>query len=80
MATNPNILPCPKCGSADHLDVYSYDNGWRHVECTDTKCLNLGPGAGNIREAIKLWNEKARATPQFTETTDMKFYRDGKEI
>lgn len=52
----PKIKPCPQCSSSSDLDVYSYDNGWRHVECD--KCFYLGPGEGSIRAAIKSHNEK----------------------
>ena len=34
MATNPKMLPCPKCGLADFLNVYDYD-GARYVECNN---------------------------------------------
>ncbi len=53
------ILPCPKCGNTD-LSIYTYDNGWRHVECDE--CLYLGPGEGNMRQAVKQHNEQFEAT------------------
>lgn len=56
MATNPKLKPCPECSESDHLAVYTYDNGWRHVECT--ACNYLGPGEGSIRQAIKSHNER----------------------
>jgi Zn ribbon nucleic-acid-binding protein len=60
MATNPKMQPCPRCGSADHLAVYSYETSHaRHVECD--KCFYLGPGEGSIRAAIKAHNERALA-------------------
>lgn len=59
MATYPKIKPCPKCGTDEHLSIYGYENGWRHVECD--KCQYLGPGEGNIRQAIKSHNEKCAA-------------------
>ncbi|GGC90796.1 hypothetical protein [Chelatococcus reniformis] len=49
------MKPCPYCENAD-LDVYTYDSGWRHVECT-TSCGYLGPGEGNIRQAIRSHND-----------------------
>jgi uncharacterized metal-binding protein (TIGR02443 family) len=49
--------PCPKCGVDDDLTVYTYDNGWRHVECL--KCNYLGPGEGSIKAAIKSHNAKS---------------------
>ena len=59
MATNPKIKPCPTCKNDEHLAVYTYDNGWRHVECD--KCFYLGPGEGTVRQAIKSHNAKFEA-------------------
>jgi Zn ribbon nucleic-acid-binding protein len=59
MATNPKMKPCPNCGTDDHLAVYTYDHGGRHVECD--RCFYLGPCAVSIRWAIKLHNEAAIA-------------------
>jgi hypothetical protein len=28
------MKPCPKCGRTD-LSIYTYDNGWRHLECDE---------------------------------------------
>jgi hypothetical protein len=57
MATNPKMKPCPRCGSAEHLAVYSYEtSGARHVECDNGTCQYLGPGEGSIRAAIKAHN------------------------
>jgi uncharacterized metal-binding protein (TIGR02443 family) len=56
----PRKKPCPECGApGDDLAVYTYENGWRHVECDD--CGYLGPGAGNALQAIRSHN--ALATP-----------------
>jgi Zn ribbon nucleic-acid-binding protein len=74
MATNPKMLPCPKCGRTDFLAVYDYD-GWRHVECDNgfnstptppatEACHYLGPGEGSIRQAIKSHNERVLAAHQ----------------
>jgi hypothetical protein len=52
--TYPKMKPC-KCGNPD-VAVYGYENGWKHVECD--KCHYLGPGAGNIRQAIRDHNER----------------------
>ncbi len=30
------MKPCPACQSGEYLAVYTYDSGWRHVEC-DTR-------------------------------------------
>ncbi|NTG49008.1 hypothetical protein G6M04_16650 [Agrobacterium rhizogenes] len=48
------MKPCPKCGNTD-LSIYTYDNGWRHVECN--KCFYLGPGEGSKAQAVKQHNE-----------------------
>lgn len=56
MATNQRMKPCPKCNSDEHLAVYTYESGCKHVECT--KCNYLGPGEGSIRFAIKSHNER----------------------
>lgn len=65
--TAPKIKDCPKCDApGDCLAVYTYDSGWRHVECDG--CYYLGPGAGNIVQAIRLHNARvsARAAKQPT--------------
>lgn len=61
MATNQKIKSCPTCQSDDNIEVYKYDSGWRHVECT--KCNYLGPGEGSVRQAIIAHNERMRAPP-----------------
>ena len=61
MATNPKIKPCPNCGTAEFVAVYTYDYGWRHVECD--KCHYLGPGEGSVRQAIKAHNERGAPLP-----------------
>jgi len=54
MATNPKLKPCPKCDSADSLEVYVYESGWRYVECDN--CWYRGPAEGSVRQAIKSHN------------------------
>lgn len=61
MATNPKISRCPNCQSDEQMAVYTYDSGWKHVECT--KCNYLGPGETSIRQAIKSHNEKFHPSP-----------------
>lgn len=53
----PKMKPCPLCGSDQHLDVYTYDNGARHVECS-TSCGYLGPACTSILWAIRHHNER----------------------
>lgn len=53
--TYPRIRPCPKCGDPD-LAVYTYDNGWKHVECDE--CYYLGPGEGSKLQAIRSHNQR----------------------
>lgn len=53
------MKPCPKCGN-DDLSIYTYDNGWRHVECDE--CTYLGPGSGSKSDAVKQHNEQFEAT------------------
>lgn len=55
--TAPKIKPCPKCGTDEFIGVYSYENGWKHVECD--KCFYLGPGEGSKLSAIKSHNKAA---------------------
>lgn len=57
----PKIESCPRCNSSESMNVYTYDNGWRHVECD--KCFYLGPGEGSIRAAIKSHNTRALVPP-----------------
>lgn len=54
----PKMQPCPDCNSTDHLSVYEYDSGTKHVECDNGRCMYLGPGSGSIVGAIKLHNER----------------------
>lgn len=62
MATNPKIKPCPLCKS-ENVSVYSYDSGWRYVECDGPGCWYRGPGEGSVRQAIKSHNERTVSTP-----------------
>lgn len=71
MATNQKMLPCPKCGLTDFLDVYDYD-GARYVECNNgfnstptppatQSCLYRShPAATSTRYAIIFHNDLAR--------------------
>jgi len=54
--TYPKIKPCPICDPVDQMDVYSYENGWKHVECD--RCFYLGPGEGRILQAIRSHNSR----------------------
>lgn len=56
MATRQNMKNCPNCNSTSDLAVYTYENGWRHVECT--KCNYLGPGEGSVHAAVKSHNKR----------------------
>lgn len=61
--SHQKLEPCPNCNApGDDLTVYTYDNGWRHVECDG--CYYLGPGAGNKRQAIQIHNDRARERRQ----------------
>lgn len=58
----PKILACPRCQCpGDELAVYTYEHGWKHVECD--RCHYMGPGAGRILHAIREHNACCRATP-----------------
>ncbi len=52
----PKMKPCPECKDTVGLSVFTYDNGWRHVECV--KCDYLGPGCGSILSAIRHHNKE----------------------
>lgn len=52
--TRQKLKPCKNCKTDEHLGIYTYDNGWRHVECE--KCNYLGKGEGNIIQAIRSHN------------------------
>lgn len=61
--TIPKMAPCRTCKTADNLAIYTYDNGWRHVECD--RCGYLGPGEGSKIQAVKSHNARAaRVTEQ----------------
>jgi ribosomal protein S27AE len=53
--TYQKLKACPRCGNGS-LGIYSYENGWKHVECS--RCNYLGPGKGTIAQAIKSHNER----------------------
>lgn len=58
--TRPKMCACPKCGAPGaSLAVYTYENGWRHVECD--ACYYLGPGGGSIVQAIRAHNQHVQA-------------------
>ena len=56
MPTMPKLKVCPNCGTDENLAVYSYDSGWRHVECV--KCNYLGPGEGSKIAAARSHNQR----------------------
>jgi Zn ribbon nucleic-acid-binding protein len=51
MMAYPKMKPCPECNDTTNLNVFTYDNGCRHVECV--KCNYLGPGCTSIHWAIR---------------------------
>jgi len=55
----PKMKACPNCKTDAHLAVFTYDHGWRHVECEE--CKYMGPGERNAIQAIRAHN--AKATP-----------------
>lgn len=57
MAHVPKLAPCPKCKTDENLAIFTYENGWRHVECNG--CWALGPGEGSQRQAALSWNKRA---------------------
>lgn len=59
--SNQKLLPCHKCGTDEFLAVYTYDSGWKHVECN--KCFYLGPGCGSKKQAIIEHNKHCRSMP-----------------
>lgn len=58
------IAPCPNCHNTDYLAVYTYDSGWRHVECDC--CGYLGPGEGSKKAAISEHNKRVALTKETT--------------
>ena len=70
--TLPKILPCD-CGAnaEEWVGLYTYENGWSHVECG--KCHKLGPGEGRQVDAVRNWNAERRAKTQaaLASATDM---------
>lgn len=51
-------IPCRACRDDAAIAAYKYDNGWWHVECL--RCDELGPGEGQLRQAVKSWNNCAQ--------------------
>ena len=54
--TIQRLKPCPNCETDLNLAIYSYDSGWKHVECT--KCNYLGPSEGSKVAAARAHNER----------------------
>jgi hypothetical protein len=54
--TAPKPKPCPQCGNI-YVELYAYENGWKHVECDE--CYYLGPGEGSKLAAIQSHNKSA---------------------
>ncbi len=52
----PKIKPCPYCERDDALNVFTYENGGRHVECV--RCDYLGPACTSILWAIRHHNKE----------------------
>lgn len=50
----PKMKACPYCDRDDALEVFTYENGSRHVECV--RCDYLGPACTSIRHAIRHHN------------------------
>jgi Zn ribbon nucleic-acid-binding protein len=48
--TAPKLKPCPVCRADDDLAIYTYENGWRHVECEKYKTNKHGR-----RYATEIW-------------------------
>lgn len=61
--TAPKIKPCPRCQTDAHIAIYTYESGWRHVECD--KCYYLGPGEGSKLAAIKSHNANVMQPCEF---------------
>lgn len=49
-AAAKTVLPCPNCKTTDALQLFRYDNGVNHVECTE--CYYIGPGSGSAAGAF----------------------------
>lgn len=54
--TVPKLKPCPKCETADHLAIYTYESGTRRVECDG--CWAAGPCCTSKVWAARHWNER----------------------
>lgn len=51
------LLPCPFCGTTDHLGMYGMLAP--HVECRNCGTHGPVPRDGNPEEAVDLWNSRA---------------------
>lgn len=58
----PKLKPCPNCKTDDYLEIYTYERGWRHVECD--KCFYLGPGEGSKLQAARSYNARQALATQ----------------
>ena len=52
----PKMKPCAKCKTDEGLAIYTYEGGWKHVECDI--CMYLGRASGSMRGAVLNHNEE----------------------
>jgi len=60
------MLPCPRCGTDEHLSIYEYEGGWKRVECDGPggpndfgQCGHISHSCGRIADAIEDHNKSA---------------------
>lgn len=63
--TIPNLLPCPDCGSAEHIGIFKYDGGYSRVECDpcglgSVGCGYMGPAMNTKLDAVRDHNSRVR--------------------
>ena len=57
--TDPELLPCPFCGS-DHIGIVEIGHYIR-VDCLEPDCYMYGPCATDESGAIEKWNTREDA-------------------
>ena len=57
--SKPKLKPCPFCGIAP-TDIFSPHNTCYWVRCGGTDCWIKGPEGKTKKQAIILWNRRAK--------------------
>lgn len=72
------MLPCPRCGTSEHLIVYEYERGWKRVECNGTggpadygQCSHMSRVCSRIADAIEDHNRRCAPVAEAAERSKL---------